>query len=86
MRDGVAHRAEAVVHGAYELLGRDRIYGVEDPVARPVVVVDEEAAIVIGHRVQFRASRSFNSTDLACDEYHGRRFLADAHLPLNAFD
>jgi hypothetical protein len=46
MRDRVAYRLEAVAHGTYELLGRDCSYGVEHPVARPIVVVDEETEIV----------------------------------------
>jgi len=49
MRDRVAHRAEAVAHGTCELLGRDQSYGVEQPVTRPVVVVDEKTEIVVSH-------------------------------------
>ena len=54
VRDGVPYGTEAAPHGTCELLGRYRTYSVEHPVARPVVVVDEEAEIVVGHKVQFR--------------------------------
>jgi hypothetical protein len=57
MSDGVAHRTEAVIHGAYELLGCERSESVQYPVARPVVVVDEEAEIVVIHSVQLSPSR-----------------------------
>ena len=55
MRDGVAYRIEAVAHGTYELLGRDVSCGIEHPVARPIVIVDEELQIVVVHQVQFKA-------------------------------
>lgn len=49
MDDRVAHRFEAVAHVAHELLGRKLGSGVERPVARPVVEVEQRLDIVESH-------------------------------------
>src|SRR5215472_5962358 len=76
MCHSVAYRIEAVPHGTYELLGRYRTYGVEHPVARPVVVVDEKAEIVVGHQVQFRTlARSPNGRYDDCSHHAAHNSL-----------
>jgi hypothetical protein len=56
VRDGVANRTEAVAERLGELLRRERRNGVENPVACPVVVVDEEAEVVVVHEIQLMRS------------------------------
>jgi hypothetical protein len=71
VRDGVANSAEAVAERLGELLRRERRNGVENPIARPVVVVDEQAEVVVGHGIQLM--RPVDSAVSVCilSPYHG---------------
>ena len=65
MRDGVAYGTEAIAQRLRELFRRKLGDGLEEPVARPVVVVDKKAEVVVGHRIQFRRP-TFAAVVAAC--------------------
>src|SRR6266550_7041003 len=86
--DRLVDRFEAVPHVARQLLGRQRFEGVEQPVARPVVIIEQRPQVVLVHRITFawrmRSSRGYSRSRYALPPSNNGCCLP-ARMPLPAF-
>jgi len=69
VRNGVPHRAEAVSHVARELLWGERGDGFEQPVACPIVVIEQKAKVVDRHGVELTRFGSAARLDRAVAQH-----------------